>query len=88
MSIKDDVIKETKKNFQDEIMKYGSQFFSHTDLETFKTCMQCGTCVGSCPSGRRTAWRSRVILRKANLGLKKDGTALHATHVTKDVPET
>ena len=72
ISREDDIIKETNKTFQDEIIKYGSKFFSRSDLETFKTCIQCGTCVGSCPSGRRTAWRSREILRKAALGLKKE----------------
>jgi heterodisulfide reductase subunit C len=32
-------------------------------------CIQCGTCCGGCPSGRRTAMRTREILRKAQLGL-------------------
>ena len=32
-------------------------------------CIQCGTCCGGCPSGRRTAMRTRDILRKAQLGL-------------------
>ncbi len=72
MSLTDDVIKKTDRNFYDEIIKYGSQFFTRSDLEALKTCMQCGTCVGSCPSGRRTAYRSRVILRKATQGLKKE----------------
>jgi heterodisulfide reductase subunit C len=72
MSLTDDVIKETDKDFVDEIIEYGSQFFSREDLEALKTCMQCGTCVGSCPSGRRTAYRSRVLLRKAAMGLKKE----------------
>ena len=35
-------------------------------------CIQCGTCTGSCPSGRRTAYRTRVVIRKALLGLRED----------------
>ncbi len=35
-------------------------------------CIQCGTCTGSCPSGRRTAYRTRVVIRKALLGLGRD----------------
>lgn len=29
------------------------------------TCMQCGTCTGSCPSGRHTGLRTRKIIRDA-----------------------
>jgi heterodisulfide reductase subunit C len=29
------------------------------------SCMQCGTCTGSCPSGRHTAFNTRRILRDA-----------------------
>ena len=32
-------------------------------------CIQCGTCTGGCPSGRRTAHKTRSIMRKAQLGL-------------------
>ena len=32
-------------------------------------CIQCGTCSGGCPSGRRTAYRTRSLMRKAQLGL-------------------
>jgi heterodisulfide reductase subunit C len=31
-------------------------------------CIQCGNCTASCPSGRRTALRTREIMRKAILG--------------------
>ncbi|MBD3157604.1 MAG: CoB--CoM heterodisulfide reductase subunit C [Candidatus Lokiarchaeota archaeon] len=37
-----------------------------------RTCMQCGTCSSVCPSGRRTAFRTREIIRKALLGLKDE----------------
>lgn len=40
-------------------------------LKIVKACFQCGTCTGSCPSGRRTAIRTRQIMRKAVLGLKE-----------------
>ena len=39
------------------------------DLELIRSCFQCGTCTGSCPSGRRTALRTRAVIRKALLGL-------------------
>ena len=35
-------------------------------------CIQCGTCTGSCPSGRRTAYRTRVVIRKALVGSRED----------------
>ena len=38
--------------------------------ERINLCFQCGVCTGSCPSGRRTAFRTRQIIRKAILGLR------------------
>lgn len=35
-------------------------------------CYQCGTCTGSCPSGQLTAFRTRQLIRKAQLGLKDE----------------
>ncbi|MFW9969863.1 MAG: CoB--CoM heterodisulfide reductase subunit C [Candidatus Odinarchaeota archaeon] len=32
-------------------------------------CIQCGTCSGGCPSGKRTALRVRTIIRKVQLGI-------------------
>lgn len=40
--------------------------------ETVNLCYQCGTCTGSCPSGRQTAYRVRKVIRQAQLGLKDD----------------
>lgn len=37
---------------------------------TLNLCFQCGTCTGSCPSGRHTAFRVRKLFRLAQLGLK------------------
>lgn len=38
--------------------------------ETLNLCFQCGTCTGSCASGRFTAFRTRKVVRRAQLGLK------------------
>jgi len=40
--------------------------------ETLSLCFQCGTCTGSCPSGRLTSYRTRKLIRKAQLGLEED----------------
>lgn len=39
---------------------------------TLNLCFQCGTCTGSCPSGRQTAFRTRKLVRRAQLGLRDD----------------
>ncbi len=40
--------------------------------EGAKLCFQCGTCTASCPSGKITAYRTRKLMRMAQLGLKED----------------
>jgi heterodisulfide reductase subunit C len=40
--------------------------------DRIRTCIQCGTCTAVCPSGRRTAFRTRQLMRKAILGLKDE----------------
>ena len=40
--------------------------------DRIRTCLQCGTCSSVCPSGRRTAFRTRELIRKALLGLKDE----------------
>ncbi len=35
-------------------------------------CIQCGTCTASCPSGRRTAFRTRQLIRRALLGFREN----------------
>lgn len=40
--------------------------------DRLRTCIQCGTCSSVCPSGRRTAFRTRELIRKALLGLKDE----------------
>ena len=38
--------------------------------ENAKLCFQCGTCTAGCPSGKNTAYRTRKLMRMAQLGLK------------------
>ncbi|MGA2675416.1 MAG: CoB--CoM heterodisulfide reductase subunit C [Methanobacterium sp.] len=40
--------------------------------ETLSLCFQCGTCTGACPSGRRTPYRVRTVIRRALMGFKDD----------------
>ncbi len=40
--------------------------------DRIRTCIQCGTCSSVCPSGRRTAFRTRELIRKALLGLREE----------------
>jgi heterodisulfide reductase subunit C2 len=40
--------------------------------KTLDLCYQCGTCTASCPSGRKTSFRTRQIIRKAQLGLRDE----------------
>lgn len=47
------------------------QEVSRISGESVKSCFQCGTCTGTCPSGRLTSLRTRATIRKAILGLKK-----------------
>lgn len=61
-SIKRDVIHKIDSKISEEIVK--------DDLQLIKACIQCGTCTGGCPSGRRTALRTRAIIRKALLGIE------------------
>lgn len=37
-----------------------------------KLCFQCGTCTASCPSGRRTSYRVRKLVRMAQLDMKEE----------------
>ena len=46
--------------------------FIDAGIGTVKHCFQCGTCSGSCPSGRRTPYKVRQIVRKCLLGLKEE----------------
>jgi len=50
--------------FKQEVMDAGA--------ESVAICFQCGTCTGACPSGRRTPYRVRQLVRRAVMGLKDD----------------
>ena len=39
--------------------------------DTLNLCFMCGTCTGSCPSGKFTAFRTRKLIRLAQLGQKE-----------------
>ena len=52
------------EDFKQSIMDAGA--------ETVAVCFQCGTCTGACPSGRRTPYRIRGVVRRAVMGLKED----------------
>lgn len=43
-----------------------------TGAAEVKMCFQCGTCTASCPSGKQTSYRTRKLMRMAQLGLKED----------------
>ncbi|MEM2546375.1 MAG: 4Fe-4S dicluster domain-containing protein, partial [Candidatus Bathyarchaeia archaeon] len=58
--------------FIDDIIELGSKVFPKTYIENLKTCVQCGRCVGSCPSARKTPWRVREVLEKARSGLEEE----------------
>jgi heterodisulfide reductase subunit C len=45
-----------------------AQKFVDAGLEKIRACINCGTCSGSCPSGRRTAYRTRSVIRRALMG--------------------
>jgi heterodisulfide reductase subunit C len=49
--------------------KISERIVKDAALEAVQACYQCGTCTGSCPSGRRTAIRTRKIIRRVLLGL-------------------
>jgi heterodisulfide reductase subunit C len=55
---------EVDNTFKQDIIDAGA--------ETVVLCYQCGTCTGSCPSGKRTPYRIRSIIRKSLMGLKNE----------------
>ena len=60
--IQPNIIHSISNTITEEIMKEEA-------LKVVRACFQCGTCTGSCPSGRRTAIRTRQIIRRIVLGL-------------------
>jgi len=53
------------------VIEHGTRIFPKEELERINLCMQCGKCVGGCPSSRKTAWRVREIFEKTRLGLRE-----------------
>lgn len=56
--------KQPNPEFTNQVIEEGA--------DTLNLCFQCGTCTGSCPSGRYTAFRIRKVIRRAQLGFKED----------------
>ena len=56
-------VQNDKETFKEEIMANGS--------DSLAVCYQCGTCSGACPSGRRTPYMIRRLVRKALMGMKE-----------------
>jgi len=56
-----------RKVYKKESSKIAQKFVD-AGLEKIRSCINCGTCTGSCPSGRRTAYRTRSAIRKALTG--------------------
>ena len=55
---------ELDMKFAEDVAKAGG--------EKINLCIQCGTCSASCPSGRRTAFRTRQLIRRALLGFRDE----------------
>jgi len=52
-----------------------SRLLINSGIERIRACIQCGTCTASCPSTGRTAYRTRMLIRKILLGLKEETLA-------------
>lgn len=61
--------KDLNKDLVSQIIEAGTPIPGDDVVSSLKACYQCGTCTGSCPSGRRTSYRTRKVIRKALLGL-------------------
>jgi heterodisulfide reductase subunit C len=60
---------ESEKEFITPDPEY-TAFLIEQGAKTLNLCFQCGTCTGSCTSGRFTAFRTRKLVRRAQLGLR------------------
>lgn len=65
------IIRNVTLDFYNEVIESGGRIFPKEKLKRFSLCMQCGKCVGSCPSGKRTAWRIRKTFEETRLGLRE-----------------
>ncbi|MHA1271742.1 MAG: CoB--CoM heterodisulfide reductase subunit C [Candidatus Helarchaeota archaeon] len=67
-----EVIKNIDPEFCKDFIKKAAVIFGEDDAQKIRACIQCGTCVGGCPSARRTAYRTKKLFRLIQLGLKDD----------------
>ncbi|MDR1820410.1 MAG: CoB--CoM heterodisulfide reductase subunit C [Methanobrevibacter sp.] len=56
----------------ESVDKEFTQLFVDAGIDTVEHCFQCGTCSGGCPSGRRTPYKVRQVVRKCLMGLKDE----------------
>jgi len=66
------LLEENSKITYESIDKDFTKLFIDAGIETVEHCFQCGTCSGGCPSGRRTPYKVRQLVRKCLLGLKDE----------------
>jgi len=64
----ENVEKYIKRKVHKDLNTRIAQKFVDAGLEEIRACINCGTCTGSCPSGRRTAYRTRSAIRRALTG--------------------
>ncbi len=64
----DNVEKYIKRKVYKSTSSRIAQKFVDAGLEKIRACINCGTCTGGCPSGRRTAYRTRSAIRRALTG--------------------
>lgn len=63
---------QTEKLTLDKVDPDFTKIFINAGIDTVEHCFQCGTCTGGCPSGRRTPYRVRQLVRKCLVGLKDE----------------
>jgi len=64
----ENVEKYIKRKVSKDLSTKIAEKFVDVGLEKIRACINCGTCTGGCPSGRRTAYRTRSAIRKALTG--------------------
>ncbi len=52
-------------------MKDAGNILGKVNIDTLRSCLQCGKCTASCPSGRLTALRTRKLFLKILLDMKE-----------------
>ena len=69
MKVKNDITNKIEKKFVYPNAEYAA-FLIEKGADSLNLCWQCGTCTGSCTSGKFKAFRTRKLIRRAQLGLK------------------